>query len=439
MSLPAHSVYASRRAALLSTMQANSIALIPGASEVTRSRDTHYPFRQDSYFYYLTGFNEPDTLLVLSNQQAQPYCLLFCRGKDPNAEIWQGRRLGPEQARTQLAIDDSLDINELDNRLPALLDGHQTLYFAQGAYPSWDEQVFHCLQQLRTAPKQSMQAPQSLTDLRPILDDMRLHKDQTEQALMQQAADISAQAHIRAMRHCQPGLFEYQLQAEIEHQFAYQGATGPAYSSIVGSGANACILHYTENSSQLNSGALVLIDAGAEYQGYAADITRTFPVNGRFSPAQAALYRWVLRAQQAAIDCIRPGNTLAMANQAAIRVITQGLLELGLLTGSVDACMEQQAYRDYFMHGTGHWLGLDVHDVGDYKRNQQDRPLAPGMVLTIEPGIYIAPDAPVASKWQGIGIRIEDNLLVTEQGHHNLTAAAPKDIQAIEALMQAKT
>ncbi|GAB3018566.1 Xaa-Pro aminopeptidase [Bowmanella dokdonensis] len=429
------SEYAERRQRLLAKMSDHSVCVLAAAREVTRSRDTEYPFRQDSDFCYLTGFNEPEALLVLSKTQTGQESVLFCREKDPQAEIWQGRRLGPQAAPRTLGVDQAFSLEEADERLLALLDGCEVLYFAQGHSAHLDQRLFGLLDKLRSAPKKSRVAPRALMDVRDWLHEMRLLKSAAEIALMRRAAEISAQAHQRAMRFCRPGRLEYQLEAELHHEFAMQGARHPAYGTIVGGGINACVLHYTQNSDELRDGDLVLIDAGAELQGYAADITRTFPVSGRFSQEQATLYQLVLDAQLAAFEHIRPRDTLAMATDAAARVICAGLLKLGILSGTLEQNLEQKAYRQYFMHGLGHWLGLDVHDVGDYKLDGQDRPFEPGMVLTVEPGIYIAQDAQVDPKWRGIGIRIEDNLLVTAAGYENLTVSAPKQISEIETLM----
>lgn len=433
--------FLSRQTQIKQTMQPNSICLLPAANLVTRSRDTEYPFRQDSYFQYLCGFPEPEAWLVISNHQAytQGISILFCLDKDPSAEIWHGRRCGPKQAKQQYAVDMAFALHELDERLFELVDGHQHLYFAQGHAAAADELVFSVLQALRDAPKQSSQAPASLIDIRTILDEMRLIKSAAEIDMMRRAASIAAQAHIRAMQFAQPGKNEYHLEAEIHHEFAMQGAKHPAYGTIVGAGDNACILHYTENNQALRDGDLVLIDAGCEWQGYAADITRTFPISGKFSAQQKQLYELVLSAQLAAFEQIKPNNTIKQASDVAVAVITQGLLDLGILKGDLEDNIEQQSYREFYMHGLSHWLGLDVHDVGNYKIDGLDRPLQPGMVLTVEPGIYISPDADVDSKWRGIGIRIEDNLLVTQSGHENLTLGAPKTISDIEALMLDKS
>jgi Xaa-Pro aminopeptidase len=431
--------FASRRQQLLDSMLPNSVCVIPAAGLVTRSRDTEYPFRQDSDFWYLCGFPEPEACLLLSNSPSHQSAetVLFCLEKDPLAEIWHGRRKGPEKAIEEFGFSQAFTLEHLDEFLLEYTNGHQHIYFAQGQDAATDELVFDVLKELRAAPKQSMQAPSSIIDVRPLIHQMRLVKSAAELELMQQAANISCEAHKRAMCFAQPGTYEYQLEAEIHHAFAMAGAKYPAYGTIVGSGENACILHYTENSAQLLAGDLVLIDAGCELQGYAADITRTFPVSGTFSQPQKQLYQLVLDAQQAAFSLLKPGNTLKQATDEAIKVITQGLIELGILQGSLKDNIKQQTYRQYFMHGLSHWLGLDVHDVGDYKIDGVERPLQAGMVLTVEPGIYISPDAEVEHVWRGIGIRIEDNLVITDSGHHNLTQAAPKTIADIEALMAA--
>ncbi|GAC39079.1 Xaa-Pro aminopeptidase [Paraglaciecola psychrophila] len=430
-----------RQKRLLEKMQPNSICLVQASNLVTRSRDTEYPFRQDSYFQYLCAFPEPEAWLVLSNHQdySKELCVLFCLDKDPAMEIWHGRRFGPKQAKQQYPVDRAYALDELDEQLLDLIDGHQHVYFAQGHDHDADDLVFSLLQALRDAPKQSKHAPSSLIDVRIILDEMRLIKSAREIDLMRKAAAVATQAHIRAMQFVEAGKNEYHLEAEIHHEFAMQGAKYPAYSTIVGAGDNACILHYTENNQGLKSGDLVLIDAGCEWQGYASDITRTFPVSGAFSNEQKQLYELVLNAQLAAFNVIKPDNTIKQASDVVIAVITQGLIDLGILKGKLTDNIERQTYRQFYMHGLSHWLGLDVHDVGNYKIDGQDRPLKTGMVLTVEPGIYIAPDADVDSKWCGIGIRIEDNLLITQSGHENLTLAAPKTISDIEALMSKKS
>ncbi len=427
--------YLARQHQLLAQMKHNSVAVIPAAKEITRSRDTEFPFRQDSDFFYLTGFNEPDAMLVLIKGEEQK-SVIYVRAKDKTAEIWHGRRMGAEAAVTQLPVDEAYTLAELDQGLIDAVNQKSTLYFGQGVYKDIDEQIFTLLNTLRGAPKKGYRAPEVIRDVRSLVHEMRLFKSPAEQAIMRRAGEISAQAHKRAMRFAKPGATEYQLEAELHHHYAMNGARYPAYGTIVGSGDNATILHYTENESPLKDGDLVLIDSGCELEGYAADITRTFPVNGTFSDAQKAVYNVVLKAQYAALDLVKPGNTLAQAAQVVNRVLTEGLIDLGLLEGDLEELLESQAYRAFYMHGLGHWLGLDVHDVGEYKQDEKDRPFEPGMVLTIEPGLYISEDAPVAEQYRGIGIRIEDDVLVTENGHENLTASVPKEIAEIEALMQ---
>ncbi|MEP0355956.1 MAG: Xaa-Pro aminopeptidase [Paraglaciecola sp.] len=426
------------RQRLMKAMLPNSIAIVPAASLVSRSRDTEYPFRQDSYFQYLTGFPEPEAYLVLSNdcEYKDGLSVLFCLDKDPLQEVWHGRRYGPKQAKKQFAIDMAFALDELDDKLLDLVDGHKHLYFAQGHNTQADELVFDVMQALRNAAKQSKQAPATIVDIRLILDEMRLIKSDAEIQVMRQAAAIACQAHIRAMKFSEAGKNEYHLEAEIHHEFAMQGARHPAYGTIVGSGDNACILHYTENNQTLTDGDLVLIDAGCELQGYAADITRTFPVSGTFSEEQKQLYNLVLKAQLKAFRAFKANNTIKQASDLAIEVITQGLIDFGILRGELADNIEQLTYREFYMHGLSHWLGLDVHDVGHYKIDDEDRPLKAGMVLTVEPGVYIAPDANVDIKWRGIGIRIEDNLLITESGYENLTQAAPKTVSEIESIMR---
>ncbi len=427
--------YLARQHQLLAQMKHNSVAVIPAAKEITRSRDTEFPFRQDSDFFYLTGFNEPDAMLVLIKGEEQK-SVIYVRAKDKTAEIWHGRRMGAEAAVTQLPVDEAYTLAELDQGLIDAVNQKSTLYFGQGVYKDIDEQIFTLLNTLRGAPKKGYRAPEVIRDVRTLVHEMRLFKSPAEQTIMRRAGEISADAHKRAMRFAKPGATEYQLEAELHHHYAMNGARYPAYGTIVGSGDNATILHYTENESPLKDGNLVLIDSGCELEGYAADITRTFPVNGTFSDAQKAVYNVVLKAQYAALDLVKPGNTLAQAAQVVNRVLTEGLIDLGLLEGNLEELLESQAYRAFYMHGLGHWLGLDVHDVGEYKQDEKDRPFEPGMVLTIEPGLYISEDAPVAEQYRGIGIRIEDDVLVTENGHENLTASVPKEIAEIEALMQ---
>lgn len=423
-----------RRSKLLDAMADNSVAIIPAAVEITRSRDTEFAFRQDSDFFYLTQFPEPDAVLVLvKGETAESH--LFCREKDKLAEIWCGRRIGAEKAKQDYGFDNAFTLAELDDSLIDLVSGKQTLYYAQGTYKEFDDKVWSLLSTLRGAPKRGWKAPTVISDIRSALHEMRLFKSDVELAIMAKAGEISAQGHIRAMQFAKAGATEYQLEAELHHHYAMNGARHPAYGTIVGGGDNANILHYTENSDVLNDGDLVLIDSGCELNGYAADITRTFPVNGKFSDAQREVYDLVLKAQLAALEMVKPGNTLKQTADVVVRILTQGLVDLGILNGDIDSLIANEKYKDYYMHGLGHWLGLDVHDVGEYKLDDQDRPFAPGMVLTIEPGLYIANDSDAPEKYRGIGIRIEDDVVVTEQGHQNLTASVPKAIDEIEAIM----
>lgn len=426
-----------RQSRLLSRMAPDSVLVLPSARLLTRSRDTEYAFRQHSDFWYLTGFEEPDSWFLLSNHSRYTgdYRGMVCQPKDPVAEIWQGRRLGPEQAVDRFGLDEAYSLDELDDVLLEWLDGHDKIYFAQGEFDYADDAVKTALNTLRNSPKQ-YRGPQILVDSRPLIHEMRLIKSSAEIAEMQIAADISARAHCRAMRFAHLGCYEYQLEAELHHEFAMSGARHPAYGTIVGGGVNACILHYTENRDEIADGSLILIDAGAEYNGYAADITRTFPVNGKFSEPQAALYQLVLDAQITALNILKAGVTLPDVTEKVIKVIASGLCKLGLLSGSVDEVLTEQSWRRFFMHGLGHYLGLDVHDVGDYILDGQPRPLETGMVITVEPGLYIPDELDIPELYRGIGIRIEDNIVITEDGYEMLTAGVPKTIDAIEALME---
>lgn len=420
-------------------MTDNSIAVITGAAERIRNRDTHYPYRQDSDFYYLSGFSEPEAVLVLIPGREQGQFLLFCRERNPEREIWDGYRAGPEGACSEYGADDAFPIDDIDEILPGLLEGREKVYYAMGKDPSFDRHLMDWINSIRSRSRAGASPPGELVDLDHFLHELRLFKSAGEQKIMRSAASISARAHCRAMQVCRPGMYEYQLQAEIEHEFAMAGARFPAYNSIVGGGANGCILHYVENSAKLTSGDLVLIDAGCELEHYASDITRTFPVNGRFSAEQKAIYDVVLQAQLEAIEACKPGNHWNEPHQATVRVITDGLLELGILDGERNELVETGAYRDFYMHRAGHWLGMDVHDVGDYKVHDEWRLLESGMVLTVEPGIYIARDNPrVDERWRGIGIRIEDDILLSGSGAVVLSADAPKTTADIETLMAGK-
>lgn len=427
--------FAERRARLAATLPLNSVLCVPAAVEITRSRDTEFAFRQDSDFTYLTGFPEPDALLIMQKSASGDISeLLLCRPKDQLAEIWQGRRFGPEQAAKQFGLP-AIANTALETELLNALNQKSTLVYAQGTYSEFDALISSTLATLRKYPKRGYAAPTQTLDLRPIIAELRLFKDEAEVALMRQAGLISAEAHAKAMQVCKPGLWEYQLEATIRHHFAMQGARECGYNTIVGGGENGCILHYTDNNAQLQDGDLVLIDAGCELQGYSADITRTFPVNGKFSTEQAALYQVVLNAQYAACAAVKPGNSSKDTLAAAVFELTKGLLELGILTGELEVLIAELACKKYFIHGLGHWLGLDVHDVGAYKVNDVERPFEPGMVLTIEPGLYIPAGSDCDAKWWGLAVRIEDDLLVINDGHLNLTDTVPKEISAIEQLM----
>ena len=425
-----------RQTRLLRQLPPASVLVLPAAHLVTRSRDTEYVFRQNSDFWYLTGFNEPDAWLLLSNHEryAGDYRAIICQPKDPQLEIWHGRRLGPEQAVETFKLDEAYSTEVLPEVLTEWLEGHQQVFFPQGEFAAADERVFGALDTLRKAPKQSL-APIALVDCRPLIHEMRLVKSTDEITVMREAAKISARAHCRAMQFASPGCYEYQLEAELHHEFAMAGARQPAYGTIVGGGENACILHYTENNQQIADGSLILIDAGAELHGYAADITRTFPVNGKFTAEQARVYQLVLDAQLAALAQLKAGVTLPAVTEVVIEVICRGLCESGLLKESPEEALASKSWRRFFMHGLGHYLGLDVHDVGDYLQDGQPRPLAAGMVITVEPGIYIPVEDDIPEPYRGIGIRIEDNIVITEDGHQMLTGDVPKTIADIEALM----
>ena len=428
--------FVSRRQQLIEKMPSGSIAIIPAAQMKQRNSDVEYPFRQDSNFYYLTGFNEPDAVLLLMPGRLAGETVVFCRNRDKLMEIWNGYRAGPEGVVADYAINEAHPIDEIDDVLPTLLNGMSRIYYSIGQHDEFDRQIRQWLNSIRSKVRQGAVAPSELVTLDLLLNEMRLIKSDAEKEMMRQAGEISAQGHIKAMQLCKPGMMEYQLEGEILHHFAMNGCRQPAYSTIVGGGANACILHYVENDQVLQDGDLVLIDAGCELDHYAGDITRTFPVNGCFSAEQKAIYQLVLDAQEACIALAKPGVLWDAVHEESIRVLTQGLLDLGLLQGTLENQIDAGGYREFYMHRIGHWLGMDVHDVGDYKVEGEWRPLEPGMVMTVEPGIYIAPDNDqVEARWRGIGIRIEDDVLITEQGCEILTASVPKAIDEIEALM----
>jgi len=430
-----YSIYAKRRAKLIERMQ-SGVAVIPTAAERVRNRDAHYPYRFDSYFYYLSGFTEPGAALVLLGGK-KARSILFCRDKDPEREVWDGYRYGPGEARERFGFDESHSLTKLDELLPNLLADQPVLHYAMGTDEKWDARIVGWLNSVRSQTRSGVTAPAEIKDVRRILDEMRIIKGEHELALMRRAAQISTGAHCRAMRATRPGKKEFEIEAELIHEFRRHGAQAPAYTPIVAGGANACVLHYVENSATLRDGDLLLIDAGCELDGYASDITRTFPVNGRFSGPQKDIYQMVLAAQAAAIAAVKPGNGWDQPHGAALKVLAQGMIDLGLCKGSLDKVLEAEDYKRFYMHRTGHWLGLDVHDAGDYKRDGKWRRLKPGMVLTVEPGCYVRPAKDIAQKFWNLGVRIEDDVLVTAKGREVLTSAAPKKIEDIEKLMQA--
>jgi Xaa-Pro aminopeptidase len=428
------SLYAARRKRLADLM-GEGVAVIATAPERLRNRDSHYPYRFDSYFYYLTGFLEPEAALVLVAGKS-PKALLFCRNRDPEREIWDGFRYGPEAARERFGFDEAQPIDELDKLAPKMLEDQPALYYPVGAEADWDARVMRWLNIVRARARAGIAAPERLHDVRVLLDDMRLLKDAHELGVMRRAARIAAAAHRRAMQSARPGRMEYEIEAELLHEFRRNGAQFPAYSPIVATGANACVLHYVSNDARLAQGDLLLIDAGCELDGYASDITRTFPVSGRFSGGQRAVYDLVLAAQRAAIEKVKSGNAWNEPHDAAVRVLAQGMLDLKLISGSLDEVLEKETYKRFYMHRTGHWLGLDVHDAGEYKRAGNWRSLAPGMALTVEPGLYIRAADDVPEQFRDIGVRIEDDVVVTPGGCEVITAEAPKLPEDIEALMR---
>ena len=425
-------LHGARRARLAQAMQ-GGIAVIPTAPERIRNRDTHYPYRFDSHFYYLAGFPEPEAVLVIV-AGTQPKSLLFCREKNEERETWDGFRFGPNGAQERFGFDETYPISELDARIATLLDDQPALYYPVGADAAWDVRAMGWLNAVRARARAGTSAPDRVHDVRALIDEMRLVKDAHEIGVMRRAASISAGAHRRVIRAARPGGFEFELEAELLHEFRRNGAEFPAYWPIVAGGANACVLHYVSNDAALRAGDLVLIDAGCELAGYASDITRTFPVSERFTSAQREVYEIVLAAQAAAMGKVRAGNAWNEPHDAAVRVLAQGMLDLKLVSGSLDEVLQQETYKRFYMHRTGHWLGLDVHDAGDYKRAGKWRTLARGMVLTVEPGLYIRAADDVPEALRGIGVRIEDDALVTDEACDVITAEAPKSIADIEAL-----
>ena len=429
--------FARRRKQLMRIVGNEGICIVPAAPERLRNNDSHYPYRQDSDFHYLTGFAEPEAVLALIPGREHGEAILFCRERDPEREAWDGARAGQQGAVSEFGMDDAFPIGDIDDILPGMIEGRSRVYYHFGRDADFDVQLIGWVNRVRARIKHGARAPHEFVALGHILHDLRLYKTRDELRVMRKAAQIAAAAHVRAMRAVSPGMNEHELEAELLHEFRRRGAV-PSYEPIVGGGANACVLHYRANNAPLRDGDLLLIDAGAEYQCYASDITRTFPVNGRFSPEQRALYDLVLAAQRAAIDQVRPGKPFGAYHDAAVRTLTAGLIKLGLLKGGIEKNIREQTYRRFYMHKTGHWLGLDVHDVGDYRVDGEFRELESGMVVTVEPGLYVAPDAKgVAAKWRGIGIRIEDDVVVTKGDPEVITTAVPNDPDAIEALMAA--
>ncbi len=425
--------FKARRARLAKAL-GEGIVVLPTAPERTRNADSHYDYRWDSGFYYLTGFREPEAVLVIV-LGAKPRSILFCREKNLEREIWDGYRYGPEIAREMFGFDEAYTYGELDQRLPDLIADQPALHTPVGMDTSWDVRVAGWLNAVRARVRTGVSAPAEIHDVRASINDMRLFKDEHELAIMRRAADISSAAHVRAMRTAAPGQREYQVEAELMHEFCRNGARAPAYGSIVASGPNACVLHYRENSAELRKGDLLLIDAGCELDSYASDITRTFPVGARFSPAQRDIYELVLASQEAAVRAVKPGADFIDYHDAATRVLVQGFIDLKLCKGSVDKVLEDNSYKQFYMHRTGHWLGLDVHDAGDYMQKGKWRKLKPGMVLTVEPGCYIRPADNVPKAFWNIGVRIEDDVLVTSKGREILTAGCPKRVKDVEDLV----
>ena len=413
----------------------NSIAVIPSAPSRTRSRDTEYRYRQDSDFLYLSGFEEPESLLVLIPGRPSGEYIVFCRDRDPVKETWHGRRLGVERAPQALEADDAFPITDVDEILPGLLEDRETVFYDLGSNPAFDNQLMGWINRVRAQTRSLARAPSSFVSLSFHLHEMRVQKSRSELSLLRRAAKISAEGHVSAIRACSPGKMEYELEATLIGVYRSHGATH-SFLPIVAGGDNGCILHYTENNQELKDGELVLVDSGAEFNGYAGDITRTYPVNGKFSAAQKDLYSVVLDANLAAIEAVKPGNHWNDPHDAAVKVLTKGLVSLGLLKGTPAKLIKEEAYRQFYMHKTGHWLGLDVHDVGEYQIDQEWRLLEPGMVLTIEPGLYIGSGRGIPARYANTGIRIEDDVVVTRNGHDVLTSSAPKGIDELEALMQ---
>ena len=423
-------------AEFIKRMRPDSVAIIASAHEATRSNDTHYRYRQDSDFYYLTGFDEPEAIAIISPARAQKYTL-FVRPRDPEREVWDGRRAGVEGAKNEYGADEAFPISEFAEKLGDFLNGANSLYYRIGnGNAELDETIVNRIRRMRALERRGVRSPEAIIDTGTIIHELRLFKSDEEIELMQRAADIASEGHVEAMKTARPGMKEYEIEALIEYTFRKNGASAPAYTSIVGGGANATVLHYINNDATLQDGDLLLIDAGAEYHGYASDITRTFPINGRFTAAQRDIYDLVLEAQLACIEMVRLGSRPQEINKRSVEVLTAGMIRLGLLKGDQETIIKEEKYKQFYMHTIGHFLGLDVHDVGRYHIKDESRPLEPGMVLTVEPGIYISPSTKdIPGKYLGIGVRIEDDVLVTEDGNRILSSKAPKQVEELEALM----
>ena len=416
-------------------MQPRSVAIIPAARETTRSNDTNYRFRQDSDFFYLTGFEEPDAIAVIKPGETHEYAL-FVRPRDPEREIWDGRRAGVEGAKSEFGAQEALPIDKFDEKLPEILNDAEILYYRLGVNRDLDDKIIREIARMRSLNRKPIHPPETIIDPATIVHELRVIKSPEELEIMQKAADIAAEAHCEAMKAVRPGLREYEVEALIEQIFRRHGAAAPAYTSIVGAGANATVLHYINNDGELRDGELLLVDAGAEYKGYASDITRTFPINGSYSKAQREIYDLVLKAQMSCVDMVRPGVTHEQLKQHSIEVLTEGMVELGLLKGNAEQLVKDKKYEKFYMHGLGHMLGIDVHDVGRYYFGKESRALEPGVVMTVEPGIYVAPDTKdVPEQYLGIGVRIEDDVLCTNNGPRVLTSKVPKQADEIEQLM----
>src|SRR5689334_20725384 len=418
-------------------MKPNSVAIIPAAREATRSNDTNYRFRQDSDFFYLTAFEEPEAIAVIKPGDTHEY-VLFVRPRDLEREIWDGRRAGVEGAKSEFGAQESFPVAEFEGKLREILDGAEVLYYRLGVQRDLDDKIIREISNMRGLNRKPIHPPTTIVDPATIIHELRVNKTPDELELMQKAADIAAEAHCEAMKAARAGMREYELEALIEQVFRKHGAAGPAYTSIVGAGANATVLHYINNDAELHDGDLLLIDAGAEYKGYASDITRTFPINGRYTKPQREIYDLVLKAQMQCVEMVRPGVTHEQLKRHSIEVLTEGMVELGLLKGDPEELIKESKHEQFYMHGLGHMIGIDVHDVGRYYFGQESRPLEPGVVMTVEPGLYISPNTKdVPEQYLGIGVRIEDDVLCTNNGPRVLTNKVPKQAEEIEQLMNA--